>query len=185
MELNISKENTKETIDDYESYSIHDKIKYYEMRENIYEMLKEQIPKFCKINIPVRYQTTQESIINEPIFRFESHIVSFSFDRVTQKLSFFITDWDEQTPLDGIKEYHSPQELPFDEGILYFNILRNICNTNNVVGFLDFIQGQHILSKCPYEYKSFLIATIENIFYELEYSISTDNQYIICLPLNQ
>lgn len=160
----------------------NNKNNYYEINQKSYEMTKDQIPKYCKIK---RTNTNNlfDSITNEPLYIYKDDLVSFSFDKDTNDIKFHLNDIHGEKI--SVNKYTDLNDIPFDEGILYYYLEKKLYNINNYNEYLNFLENQKIVSLCPFEYKSFLIACIENRFYEFKFKFSPDNHYINCIPLHE
>lgn len=161
--------------------SVDDKLKYYIKNQKIFDDIKESIPKFCKIKRHL-HNNTSESIASEPLFIFKSHVVSFSFDKNTNEVNLYLNECGLHEH-ENITRYSHLQDLPFDEGIIYYYLERNLNNLNyNNLDYTCFLQNIEIVSKCPFEYKSFLMAMIENRFFMLKFTLSLDCNHVHCIP---
>jgi hypothetical protein len=178
--INIDKKY--ETDDKNEINESSNKNNYYEINQKSYEMTKDQIPKYCKIKRSI-INNVHESISNEPLYIFKDDLVSFSFDKDTNDIKFHLNDFHGEKI--SVNKYTDLSDIPFDEGILYYYLEKKLYNINNYNEFLNFLENQKIVSVCPFEYKSFLIACIENRFYEMKFKFSPDNHYIQGVPLNE
>lgn len=161
--------------------SVDDKLKYYIKSQKIFDDIKERIPTLCKIKRHL-YNNTSESIASEPLFIFKSHVISFSFDKNTNEVNLYLNECGVHDH-ENITRYSELQDLPFDEGIIFFYLERNLNNLNyNNLDYTCFLQNIEMVSKCPFEYKSFLMAIIENRFFMLKFTLSVDRNYVYCIP---